>query len=257
MATHLIAYTASIDSATPVALNTVVDDVLTRTGTTRYVVPDEYNNVRFAIASGPNLTRAQLRSPSLDARLWFPEVIPHRRGAETLSLTVPEVYVPAAPIALVPSEELEAFAAEDATGASQVNVFVALGPAELPAPPGGDLRVLRFTGSTTLTARTWTTVTLTPDRSIEPGEYTVVHFLAISANAIAARLILPPQIWRPGLPALAGTEAVARDAYLAPLEAVSFYNMGTFTHVRLPVIQFFSAAADTSEVVYIWAVRAA
>jgi hypothetical protein len=62
---HLAAFFASIDSATPVELNTIVDDVLTRSGATRFSVPREFNYIQWAAALGPNVTRARLDSPTL------------------------------------------------------------------------------------------------------------------------------------------------------------------------------------------------
>jgi len=255
MATHLIAFQGSVDAATLTALPTVVDDVLTRTGTTRYVVPEEYNYVRFAIATGPNLTRAVLVAPSLEVRRMRGEIIPHTRGTETLNSAKPAIALFPTPLALTPSEELEAQVTEDAAGASQVNVLVSLSPAELPPPPGGDLRIVRATSSTTLTPRTWTTVNVTLDLSLEPGEYALVGFLPISANCIAARALITGQVFRPGMPGLAGSEPTARDFDYVSYERLMFYDMGHFTHINVPQFQFFSAAADTSEVVIMYLVK--
>src|SRR5438128_11336818 len=143
MATHLAAWQQSIDSATLAAIANVVDDVLTRTSTTRYLVPRDFSFVRWAAALGANLTRAQIIAPSLQVRRMNPEVAPRRRGAETFSLTNPEIYLPARPLALVAGEEIEFDIAEDAAGASQNDGFVALGPAVLPPMPDGDIRIVR------------------------------------------------------------------------------------------------------------------
>jgi hypothetical protein len=255
MASHLVAYQQSIDAPTLTAINTVVDDVLTRTGSTRYLVPAEYNFVRWAAALGPNLTRAILVAPSFEVRRIRADIVPHRRGASTFSLGGFEIFQPPVPLELTPTEEMEAQVTEDAAGASQVYVLVNLGPAEQPAVPAGDIRPIRLTGSTTLTANAWTTVTMTPELSLEPGTYSLVAFLPISANCIAARALFVGQTWRPGVPGFAGTEAAARDFDWSNMQVAQFYEMGSFTHLTIPQFQFLSSAADTSETVLAWVVK--
>src|SRR5712691_11271020 len=169
MATHLVAFQQSIDTATLAAINNVPDDILTRTSVTRFLIPAAYNRVHWAAALGANLTRAQIITPSLQVRRMNPEVAPRRRGAETFSLSAPEIYKPMRPLILVAGEEIEFDIAEDAAGASQNDGLVCLGPEALPAMPDGDIRIVRATGTTTLAARAWTSVTLTLDNSIEAG----------------------------------------------------------------------------------------
>jgi hypothetical protein len=176
-------------------------------------------------------------------------IVPRRRGGETFDATKMEIFMPSNPISLRPTEELTAVASEDATGASTVNVLVALGPSVLPPMPVGDVRMVRFTGSTTLTAGAWTSVTVTPEQSLEPGTYVLVGFVPISAGCIAARVIFPAGQFRPGVLGVAGTEAAAVDFDPARYEGIMFYPMGTFTHLQLPIFQFLSSSADTSEVV--------
>lgn len=255
MGTHLVAYSSSIDSATPTQLDTLVDDVLTRTGTTRYLVPDDYRYIMWSAALGVSLTRAYLSSPSLQVRRTYAEIIPHRRGANAFSLDGLQVHVPIAPIELTATEELEALAAEDATGAEREYVLVALGPGERPAIPTGDIRIVRATATTTLTANAWTTVTVTPELSLEPGEYSLIGFLPISAGCIAARALFTGAVYRPGVPGLAGSEAAARSFDPATLPGVQWYEMGSFTHLTIPQFQFLSASADTSETVIMWVVK--
>lgn len=255
MAAHTAAFQQSIDSATLLAINTVVDDVLTRTGTTRYIVPPGLQRLYWAAALGANLTRAQTIAPSLLVRRMNPEVAPRRRGAEAFSLTGPEIWIPPRPIILVPGEEIEFQVAEDAVGASQVDGLICLGPDALPAMPDGDIRIVRATAATALVARTWTSVVLTLDSSLEAGTYVLVGFLAISATVIAARPIITGQQPRPGLPGLAGTEAAAVDFDRTYFDRLMWWNMGAFTHITVPAFQFLAAAADAAETVYLYVIR--
>jgi hypothetical protein len=252
---HLAAFYASIDSATPTELNTIVDDVLTRSGATRFSVPRDFNYIQWAAALGPNVTRARLDSPTLGVQRQTLEIHPRRRGGSVFTLANPELFLPPTPIPLTPTEELSALAAEDASGASAVYVLVALGPATQPNIPSGQLRIIRAIGATTLTPNQWTTVAVTPEQSIEPGTYELVGFIAISATAIAARAIITGQVWRPGLPALAGSEAAALTFNRVPLQELMFEPMGSFDHQNFPQFQFLSTAADTAETVYLYVIK--
>jgi hypothetical protein len=100
-------------------------------------------------------------------------------------------------------------------------------------------------------------VPLTPDVSLEVGTYALVGFLPISAGCIAARAIITGQVNRPGVPGVAGTESAALKLEPSYLTEIQGYLMGTFSHINLPVIQFLSSSADTSEVVYLYLVKTA
>jgi len=76
-------------------------------------------------------------------------------------------------------------------------------------------------------------------------------FIPISANCIAARVLIPGQVERP---ACLGIKA-ANDRNLEInefREKYFFQNMGTFTHIAIPEFQFLASAADTSQIVYMF-----
>ena len=252
---HLCAFYEVIDSASLIEINNIVDDVLTRASDKRFLVPAEFNNVLWAAALGPNVTRAQIVTPSLGVRRMSTEIIPRRRGGIIFTLGFPEIFVPPAPLRLTPSEELALHASEDGAGTTAIYGLIALGPATQPAVPAGDLRIIRATGTTVLTPNKWTTVTVTPELSLEPGTYMLIGFLAISANAIAARALITGQNWRPGMPALAASEAAAVDYQALNLERLHFEPMGTFTHINPPQFQFLASAADTSQTVFMYVIK--
>lgn len=252
---HLCAFYESIDSASLIEINNVVDDVLTRASEERFLVPEEFDHLLWAAALGPNVTRAKVETPSLGVRRMVTEIIPRKRGGVAFDLSKPQIFLPPAPIPLTASEELAFHAAEDAVGASAIYGLIALGPASQPAMPTGDLRIIRATGTTTLTPNKWTTVSVTPELSLEPGRYALIGFIAISANAIAARALITGQNWRPGMPALTGSEAAAVDFQILNLERLHFEMMGEFTHINPPQFQFLSSAADTSETVFMYVIK--
>jgi hypothetical protein len=234
-------------------MDAIKDDVLTRTATERFLVPAGMENVHWKAALSTNLTKARIQTPSLEVRRTKPYVIPQVSDAVSFPLDRFCVDKPYRPISLVPTEEISLYAQTSAN--VRAYGLVSLGPATLPAAPAGDIRVVRCTGSTTLTANEWTSVKVTPDVSLEAGSYALIGFLPISTGCIAARAIITGQNWRPGVPGVAETEAAAKKLTPEYLKEVQGYLMGSFTHMTLPEFQFLSSSADSSEVVYLWIVK--
>jgi len=254
---HLAAWYESTYGVTEYEINAVKDDVLTRTSDERFLVPADLSRIRWGAALGTNLTRAYYYSPSIETRRMRPDIIPHVTGGVAFNLSKMEIFKPLAPIELVPTEELSAKCTLGGSAAAPAYVLASLSREPLTARPAGDIRCIRCTGSTTLTAGSWTSVKITPDISLEAGEYSLIGLLGISTGALAVRAIITGQVWRPGAPALAGSESAVKDAHLDPLWAVQDYEMGRFTHMTVPEIQFLSNSADTSEVVYLYVVKTA
>jgi len=253
MATHLAAYTATVETDVETELSAVKDDVLTRTAAERFMVPADLNNVYWKAALGVNLEKARIYTPTLEMRRTVPYVVPHVRGAIKFGPDKFRVDICEPPISLTATEELSFYGTSGA--AERIYGLVSLAPDTLPPAPAGEVRVVRCTGNTTLVPNEWTSVKITPDVALEPGTYVLVGMLPISANAIAARAIITGQVWRPGVPAIAGDEATALGCNRNFLKAVQNYAMGTFTHINIPEVQFLSSAADTSEVVYLYLVK--
>jgi len=111
--------------------------------------------------------------------------------------------------------------------------------------------VMRFTGSTSLTANAWTKVSLTPDITLPEGRYRIVGFIPISANGIVARIVPVEGARRPGF-------VCARTEYDALSKSLDNWLADTgivFTPRTVPKVEFLSAAADTSETVIMFLKR--
>ena len=255
MTTHLCAYKDTLATNVEKEMACVKDDVLTRTAANRFMIPAEVPNVYYKAALSTMLTKARVYTPSLEVRRTVPYVIPHIRGEIKFTPSLFAVDKVEPPIALVPTEELSFYATAD--GDVDAYGLVSLMPAALPPVPAGDVRIVRSTSATTLTANEWTSCKLTPDVTLEAGTYTLIGMLGISANAIAIRAIISGQVWRPGTPAFAGAEKDVLECASDFLSEVQRYAMGSFTHLTLPEVQFLSSAADTSEVVYLYLVKTA
>lgn len=255
MTTHLCAYTQVLETDKETEVDVIKDDVLTQSGTKRFYVPAELSFVRWKAALSTALKKARIYTPSLEVRRTVPYVIPQVSDAITFPLHYFAVEKCEPPISLAPTEELSFYA--ETSAATRVYGLVSLGPETLPPVPSGPIRLVRCTGSTTLVPNQWTTVPVTPDVSLEVGTYTLIAFLPISANCVAARALIHGQVWRPGVPGIAAEDDVAKSLEPAYLRDVQYYAMGTFNHINLPSFQFLSSAADTSEVVYMWLVKTA
>lgn len=255
MSTHLAAWFESVDQAALARINLVQDDILTPSGTERFLVPVDYHFLHMLAALGANITRAQFITPSLSVQRQNLEVTPRVEGAVAFSLDLIEVMKLMRPLSLAPTETMEAQTAEDGAGATAQYMLAWLGPQQLPPMPDGVIRRVRATGTTTLTANAWSTVPLTLDNDLEPGTYALVNFIPNSATGIAARAAITGQTYRPGMPCLPGAEDVAMEYNGANLERLGYYNMGTFTHINVPQFQFLASAGDTAERVFLDIIR--
>lgn len=255
MAQHLAAWFESLDSAALGRITTVQDDVLTPTGTDRFLVPEGYNYIQHAFGSGLNLAQARIVTPSLERAKSDLDILPINEGADLPDIANPAVWIPPRFISLDVSESIEVQAAEDGAGATTMQVFVALGESENAPMPAGGIRSIRLTGTTTLVADGWTSVTLTPESTLEAGRYTMVHFSAHSVSGIAARWLPQGGGFRPGLMAFNGASPLHFQYNDRNWHKLGWYSMLNFTHVTLPQIQFFASAADTAQVVQMYAIR--
>jgi hypothetical protein len=258
MPVHVFAFYENVAANTTKEITIVRDDVLTRTGDTRFMVPVGLHNLLWGFVAGVKLGDAYVKTASLETRRYVCRPFPKRIGDTVVTPDAPEIWLPDPPIKLTDTEEIALVAQNTDTSSAQATVGVfALALDTLPAVPAGEPFILRCTGSTTLTAYQWTSVKLTPEVTLPVGTYAVVDFLPISAGCIAARLLVPGQVWRPGVLGVAGSEPTALDHCALFGKLLPKYEMGRFPHNAIPEVQFLSKSADTSEVVYLKLVKVA
>jgi len=258
MPLHLFGYYESQAAGTTKEITVIPDDVLTRTGDTRFMIPVGLHNIYFGFVAGQNLGDAYIFAPSLESRKYRCRVFPKKVGGVTLDNDNPELWIPSPPIRLADTEELSFIAQNtDTASARPVVAVFGLGLDTLPPPPAGEPIWVRAVGTTTLTAYRWTTVRVVPEVQLEAGTYALIGFIPISAGCIGARVIIPGQVWRPGVVGIPGTEPSALDYAFDLYNALPQYEMGRFAHISIPEFQFLSSSADTSEVVYMKLVKVA
>ena len=74
---------------------------------------------------------------------------------------------------------------------------------------------------------------------------------------MAARAIVTGQVWRPGVPGLAGAEADVIECDPLYWTGVQDYLMGNFPHTSIPEIQFLSTGTESAQVVYLKLIKTA
>ena len=236
----LIGYTESQDSATLTGVAALADQHVRVSGDD-ITVPRALPTVIGSAALGTDITRAQLRSPSLRRVVNF-EIMPIGRGAAEPGSPPAVVVFPNNPIPIVGDESLNAFAAEDGVGATRSTVLVMLADGPV-APVGGEIFTVRVTGATTLTANAWTNGALTFDQTLPVGRYQIVGARQESTGLQAFRFVFVGGLWRPGW---LGTDAAAD--ILTPGQRYGGWGAwGEFDQLTPPTVDWLSNSADAAE----------
>ncbi len=194
---HLGAFEQSIDPAGAlVAINAVREEQFTINGVD-YRVRKGYENVVGLAASmnDASAARAQLQSPSLRT-LSNVDIEPF--VAALLFGSPPSINIfPTMPMQLVTDEAVN-FAVQSDPVAAQIHrgfVFFADGPL---APVTGKFFTIRATSAIALITGTWVNGNLVFGTVLPTGRYQVIGFRARGTNLVAARLVFPEQVPRPG-----------------------------------------------------------
>lgn len=117
--------------------------------------------------------------------------------------------------------------------------------------PAGNIVTMRGTSTTAATANAWTQLTVTWQDTLPYGMYGIVGLQVQSTNAIAARLIINGQLWRPG-----ALSVTALTNYSAPVMLKGGLGLwGTFRSTALPIVEVLANAADASHECYLEFVR--
>lgn len=259
MVMHTFGYYKSKNTTAEEEIDVIVDDVLTRTAQTRFMIPANLTKIVWGFAGGAYLGDARLLTPSLETKKYRLRIIPRNTTSDKPDTQTNLIFAPSPPVSLTATEELSFLATvTDTTSARDIVGIFTLAPDTLPPTPAGEPIWVRCTGNTTLSAYKWTTVKITPEVQLEAGTYALLKAIGYSANAIAVRFIIPGLVWRPGFPAVSGANehtALSKADYV--LEKIPETDYGRFTHLAIPEVQFLASSADSSEVVYMKLVKVA
>lgn len=242
-----VAFSESQDSAVLVNIAAVADPHVRVSGDDIYV-PGPLPFLAGYHFGGANFTQGQIASPTLRK--------PANIDVEPADLADEPGSPPAmhdlfsSPKALEGGEAINCLMAEDAAGASRVNAILWFCDGPI-APVTGDIFTIRATGAATLVANAWTNGALTFSQTLQKGTYQVVGMRAASTGLRAARLVSPGETWRPGC---LGCDADGDiDAQVFRKGKAGIW--ATFSHDAPPTVDFFSASADTAEVVHLDLIR--
>jgi hypothetical protein len=246
---HIIAFHATVSAGADNAPLSAVQGTAEYVQNNRHVLAqDQY--VLWAYVQGANLTRARIDAPSL--RAFTPPRLPLFRRAASPANEPPINDFAHLGLILRGAEEISVQTSNDlGTGSQHHYAVLCVGPTLSPPSRGPDFWV-RATGNTTLTPYQWTNVPLTLESQLPAGNYRIVRFIARSAGGIAARVITPGSIWRPGVICI---NAEGNSPHRHFVDG-RYGDYGTFSTVALPSVEFLSTLADTAQEVYFGLVRA-
>ena len=245
MAFTLIGYSASQDTSGVLTTTAALADPHVRVSGNDVSIPSDLSNVAGVYAICATMTRAALVSPSIRRRYPF-EFFPIDAAATP---TDPWHFHDVAQqvISLDVDESLNFQFAESGAGAQRGSGLVWLSDGPITPDSNGEFFTIRATGTTTLATYAWTNCTLTFNDTLPAGTYEIVGMHAISAGAIAARLVIPQYPWRPGVICSTGVNVFSGTQ----VRYGNYGVFGSFTHMTPPTVDFLSSSADTSQTVYL------
>ncbi|MEQ1735691.1 MAG: hypothetical protein ABL886_04730 [Rhodoglobus sp.] len=250
---HTVAYTTTIQSADGLkALPTVADTIFSPSGNA-YLLPTDLK-LLAAYAGSLAITKARINAPSL-LRVGFPSIRPVQQVTAPAPSGTPTadpnlMTLLDSPIALRTGEPVGLDAATFTTSPAENAVGLLWFAEKLEPVPPGDSFWLRFTTTTTLSAALkWSVISPTFDQSFPSGTYAVIGLELTSPGAVAARVVFPGSIFRPGVVAQVGSLAAATVGAARTHQCFydgSFGVFGTFQTSAPPSVEVFSVSADAA-----------
>lgn len=235
---HICGFTESQDSAVLVPAAALADQALQINGDD-IIVPNDLTALIMATAFGPDITRAQLQSPSI-RRQWNQEIMPVIAAALPTNRQVLQPQIDS-PLILDAAEQLNGLMAESNAAASRVTIMALLADVP-PSPVSGDIRSIRVTGTGTAVANAWTNLTLTFNDVLPAGTYALVGADFFSTNMQAFRFVFKGGMYRPGF---IGASAASQLPH--PLQRYGGLGVwGEFAHNTPPSIDVLCNAADSA-----------
>lgn len=244
---HVLAFEEDVDNTANTELDLIADQIAIPEAGQAYFQEDM--SLFAAYVGSATLTRARLTSPKL-RQVFIPYLIP-LNGA-VVPPTDPNIMdMRDHPMLL---RGLERFVPEVtsgvAMGTERAYAVLFVTPGFRPAP-SGEIITLRATGTTTLAQGVWTDVALTFDQQLARGRYAIIGGHCFSATAVAWRLILENQVYRPGG---LGITALTNRSWLPQYDG-GLGMWGEFFSTGLPRLQVMANAADTAESLFLQCVR--
>lgn len=189
--------------------------------------------------------RAKIQTPKLRA-LANPQIRPVERSA-----TVPNRPLLCdfkdSPIQLAPIDETQALVSNN-LGAATEREFVLLWASDGNfVYPRGPVTTIRATTVVVTVANVWSAAALVFDQVLPAGRYSVVGFQGFGTGILAARLLFPTQVFRPGALMVPSAGLFSGDQF-----RLGYYGeYGQFESVAQPTVEIMSIAAVTNPEFYL------
>lgn len=244
---HLAANTILIGQTVDTDVTPLTDSVLLVQNSHFVLQQDMYLFAAYAMSATLSRTRIILPSFRVITTPWIRPI-----AQATITPNNPNVAdYREHPLRIRALEELQIAATSGlAMGTERFTSLLWLGDTVQQAPQG-DIYTLRGTSTTAVTANAWSQLTMTWQDTLPAGTYTIVGLGHESANAIAARLIINGQQWRPG--ALSFNSFANRIPEMFHRGGLG--SWGSFRSTAMPIPEALCNAADASHEVYLDFVR--
>ncbi len=246
MSFHLLTYQGTVNGSSGYTKVNSITDPAMPTYNNNYTPPMDYHAL-FAFSMGPTQTTARIASPTISKN--YP---PNIRPIQVASV------VPNDPNLCVFLEDplrlpqYEGIEVDVQNGASEATYACIGATTQIIPPAKGEIKVLRGVATTTLTANTYTTLSVTWDYTLAQGTYDVVSAEVQSATGVFFRLIFPGQTDRPG--GLCIT-AVGNRPHFYFYARYALGQWLTFPYTIMPQVEVMATAADTTQKVFLYVVQ--
>lgn len=244
---HLAAYTALLGTTVDTDISPLTDSVLLIQNGHFVLQNDMY--LFAAYAGSATLTRTRIILPSFRV-VTTPWIRPISQA--TIPPNSPNLAdYTGRPLRIKALEELQISATSAiAMGTERFTALLALGDT-ITAVPQGDTFTLRGTSTTAAVANAWSQLTMAWQDTLPQGTYTIVGLGHESTNAIACRLIVNGQPWRPGSLSFNSFANRQNDLWLKG----GMGAWGQFRSVAMPIPEVLCNAADAVHEVYLDFIR--
>jgi len=239
---HVAAFAQSIDPAGALTAITAAREEMLFTSGVELRVPSAMANLigQACLANDASVSRAQVQSPSLRvlANLDVEPIV----AAAVFGSPPENLFHPDTPNPLAADEALNfAILSDPAAAAIHYGlVWLADGPQQ---PVAGNIFTVRATSTVQQTTTGWVNGNLSFGQVLPAGMYQVVGMRARSTDAVAARLVFPGQVNRPGVPVVNALADL--DPYWFRYGRAGVF--GEFPHTTPPTVDVIggTAAAQT------------
>lgn len=234
----VVGFYRNVDTAGNLVYVTPLPDTHIRVEGFNVIVTEDLPYLFFVATACSNLSYAQVESPSL-RRVANLDVYPYGAsvpivsGYHLMDLTQN-------PIKLDEGEPLRLAVAEVATGA--VDIYGLIGFSDGSASPvSGEWYTIRCTASGTITANTWSALSLSPVQTLPAGRYAVGGMAVFGGTVIGARLVFVGLPWRPGVTGDSGTSIP--KSYIFRQGRLGIW--GEFNHDQPPSVEVLCSASGS------------